>query len=181
MRRPRRADDRQGMFGWAAPDEANPAEASHYERPAPRAVADPVAEAVPAEPELGAFVSPPRKPSVGVRRERRRFLPGEGRSGGGSGQGGAPDADKKRMPKRTTALLISAILCLGALGSAPAHAAVPAWVDPAVDMLVANASITRRQFKPNSAMSRRTFKRIMRKTFGGGYTREEGKVTAGPG
>jgi hypothetical protein len=36
LRRQRRVDDRQGIFGWVALDEASPAEASHYERPAPK-------------------------------------------------------------------------------------------------------------------------------------------------
>jgi hypothetical protein len=39
MRRQRRVDDGQNIFSWATIEEASPAEASHYERPAPQAVA----------------------------------------------------------------------------------------------------------------------------------------------
>jgi cell wall-associated NlpC family hydrolase len=74
--------------------------------------------------------------------------------------------------------LLAACCVLSLLSAAPAHAAIPDWVKPAVDFLAERDAIKRSAFKPNSTMKRRAFKRIMNKTFGGGYSRTGGRVRA---
>jgi cell wall-associated NlpC family hydrolase len=72
-----------------------------------------------------------------------------------------------------------ALSCALTLLSAPsAHAAVPDWVKPALEFLIARDAIDRSDFKPNGTMTRRAFKRVMNKTFGGGYSRTGGRVRA---
>jgi len=66
--------------------------------------------------------------------------------------------------------------------SAPAGAAqstVPDWVKPALSYLVQNDLLERDTFRPNQSMDRADFKILMKKAFGGGYSRDKGTVTAG--
>ncbi len=79
--------------------------------------------------------------------------------------------------KRT--LLSLAIAAGLVVVAAPARAAVPSWARPAVRYLDEQGYWQRDALRPNQALKRRTFARIMRRTFGGGYQRTIGKVTAG--
>lgn len=62
--------------------------------------------------------------------------------------------------------------------SAPAHAAVPSWVKPALDYAVSKNYIKRDSFKTNKPMPRSRFRTIMGKAFGGGYNGSSGYVRA---
>ena len=76
---------------------------------------------------------------------------------------------------------VAALAVLASLAPAPARAAVksaPAWALPAVRYLVASGAIDARDFHANEPMKRNAFKKAMAKTFGGGYTRTKGLVTA---
>jgi cell wall-associated NlpC family hydrolase len=81
------------------------------------------------------------------------------------------------MPKRTISLLAACVCVLTLFGAAPAHAAVPSWLKPAVDYLVKHDAIERSDFKANATMTRRAFRRIMQRTFGGGYDKTTGRVS----
>ena len=66
----------------------------------------------------------------------------------------------------------------------PASAAVsvsppPEWVKPALRYLVENGLVERDTFRANQSMSRADFKALMKKAFGGGFSRDMGTVTAG--
>jgi cell wall-associated NlpC family hydrolase len=75
--------------------------------------------------------------------------------------------------------LIAAFSCtLTLLVSPGAQAAVPEWVKPALTYLVKDNAIERERFSPNKPMPRKAFKRMMDRTFGGGYSKTGGKVTA---
>ncbi len=78
--------------------------------------------------------------------------------------------------------LVLALLCLlASLHAAPAHARlrnVPEWALPAVRYLVAQGAVEATGFRANEPMRRSAFKKVMAKTFGGGYTRTKGYVTA---
>lgn len=84
------------------------------------------------------------------------------------------------MKKRFSVIL--ALLSLTAsLHATPAQARlrnVPDWALPAVKYLVGNGSVEAADFKANEPLRRSAFKRVMGKTFGGGYTRTRGYVTA---
>ncbi|HEX2295778.1 MAG TPA: C40 family peptidase [Actinomycetota bacterium] len=84
------------------------------------------------------------------------------------------------MRRRLPLLLV--LLCVaGSLHAGTAHARlknVPAWALPAARYLVGNGSIDATAFRPNEPLRRGAFKRVMAKTFGGGYTRTKGYVTA---
>lgn len=60
-----------------------------------------------------------------------------------------------------------------------ALAATPSWVRSAVKYLDDKGYMDRDNLRPNQPMSRRAFKRLMQKAFGGGYSRTVGKVQAG--
>lgn len=84
------------------------------------------------------------------------------------------------MKKASSTLLVLLALA-GSLQASPASARiknVPGWVLPAVKYLVANGSIEGAGFKPNEPLGRTAFKKMMARTFGGGYTRTRGYVTA---
>lgn len=76
------------------------------------------------------------------------------------------------------------LLCLVALhiaGAAPAAATntrVPEWARPAVRYLADAGALDRESFRANKPMARAAFTVLMKKTFGGGYSRTEGNVTA---
>lgn len=84
------------------------------------------------------------------------------------------------MNKRLATLF--ALLCLaGSLHAGTARAAlknVPSWALPAVKYLVGNGAVEAADFRPNEPLKRSAFKKVMTKTFGGGYTRTKGYVTA---
>ena len=82
------------------------------------------------------------------------------------------------MRKKLLALLVASSCALGLLSASPAHAGVPDWVKPALDYLVSKNAIERSNFKPNATLRRRAFKRMMARTFGGGYSRTKGRVKA---
>lgn len=84
------------------------------------------------------------------------------------------------MNKRLSTLL--ALLALaGSLQAGTAQARlrnVPEWALPAVRYLVGNGALEAADFRPNEPLRRSAFKKVMAKTFGGGYTRTKGHVTA---
>jgi cell wall-associated NlpC family hydrolase len=55
---------------------------------------------------------------------------------------------------------------------------VPDWAKPAVAYAVANGYVEKSALKINKPMPRATFKAVMNKAFGGGFTRDKGEVTA---
>lgn len=55
----------------------------------------------------------------------------------------------------------------------------PEWVKPALRHLVENDLLERDTFHANRSMSRAQFKVLMKKAFGGGFSRDNGTVTAG--
>jgi cell wall-associated NlpC family hydrolase len=83
---------------------------------------------------------------------------------------------------RRLSILVCALATLApALPSASAAAsALPDWVRPAVRYLDSNGYYDRDAFHTNKPMTRRSFRRLMRASFGAGYfKRGEGHVTAG--
>ena len=64
-------------------------------------------------------------------------------------------------------------------GAAAAVSPAPDWVKPALRYLVENELLDRDTFRPNQSMTRADFKTLMKKAFGGGYSRDKGTVTAG--
>jgi cell wall-associated NlpC family hydrolase len=83
------------------------------------------------------------------------------------------------MPKKLTALVVLSALCASLAFHVPAAQAAPSWVRPALRYLADKGYVKRSSFHPNRAMTRRAFKRLMGRAFGGGYGRTRGKVTAG--
>ena len=74
-------------------------------------------------------------------------------------------------------LLVSSLLApvtAEAGGSRP-----PEWVRPALRYLVDNGHLSRESFSVNEPMKRAAFKALIKSAFGGGYSRERGKVKAG--
>ena len=94
---------------------------------------------------------------------------------------------------RRTHLLAAACLVLGTCFVAtPARAidglpvqtkvrlpGVPEWAKPAFTYLITNDMLDKDHLRPNQAVTRAEFKTLMKKAFGGGYSRDKGKVTAG--
>jgi cell wall-associated NlpC family hydrolase len=77
--------------------------------------------------------------------------------------------------------LVALLAVLGSLAPSPARAGVksaPGWALPAVRYLVASGAIDATGFRANEPMKRSAFKKVMAKTFGGGFTRTKGLVTA---
>jgi cell wall-associated NlpC family hydrolase len=81
--------------------------------------------------------------------------------------------------RRTIISLLTSALLVTAVPSASARAAVPEWVRPALRYLVDHGYLNRDSFRSDATMARRAFTRLMTRTFGGGYSRAEGTVTAG--
>ncbi|HYO61535.1 MAG TPA: C40 family peptidase [Actinomycetota bacterium] len=85
-------------------------------------------------------------------------------------------------PRAALGRTILAVVALAAsLHAGPAHAGIkntPEWALPAVKYLVSNGAIDASSFRANQPMKRSAFKKVMGKTFGGGYTRVKGYVTA---
>jgi cell wall-associated NlpC family hydrolase len=79
-----------------------------------------------------------------------------------------------------TALLIAVgVVCLPLPASAGTkREPVPEWVKPALHYLVDEGLIERDAFKANAEMSRADFTLLMKKAFGGGFSRTRGSVTA---
>lgn len=73
-------------------------------------------------------------------------------------------------------LLLSTLL---APVTAEAASRPPEWVRPALRYLVDNGHLDRDSFSVNEPMKRSAFKALMKSTFGGGYSRDRGQVTAG--
>jgi probable lipoprotein NlpC len=75
-----------------------------------------------------------------------------------------------------------ALLALAAsLSGSQAHASLkkaPDWVVPAARYLVSLGALDAGDFRANEPMARSDFKKLMTKTFGGGFTRTKGNVTA---
>ena len=92
-------------------------------------------------------------------------------------EAGRLPADGLNMRFRT--ILISAVVGTSALMAipSPARADTPSWARPAVRYLKSHDYV-RNSFAPGRTVSRRTFKRIMSRAFGGGYSRRAGKVRA---
>lgn len=82
------------------------------------------------------------------------------------------------MRKKLTVLLAATSCALTLVGAPPARAAAPDWVKPALDYLVGKNAIDRGDFTANATLKRRAFKKMMEKTFGGGYSRTRGRVKA---
>ena len=81
--------------------------------------------------------------------------------------------------RRTILSLLAGCLVSGLAPSAHADVApVPGWARPAVTWAANRNYIDRDTFRPNVAMSRWAFGRLMKKAFGGGYSRTGGSVTA---
>jgi cell wall-associated NlpC family hydrolase len=78
-------------------------------------------------------------------------------------------------------LAVSMTAILGQIPVAEARVRLtgPDWVRPALRYLVTEGYISPDGFQANDPMSRRSFKRLMGKAFGGGYGRTKGQVTAG--
>lgn len=79
------------------------------------------------------------------------------------------------------AILVALTSLAASLHGGTAHAAlknVPDWAVPAVKYLAGNGSLEVTAFKPNEPMTRSAFRKVMAETFGGGYTRTKGYVTA---
>jgi cell wall-associated NlpC family hydrolase len=75
-----------------------------------------------------------------------------------------------------------ALLAFGAsLTGTPAQASLrnaPDWVVPAVRYLASQGALEAADFKANEPMPRSDFKKVMARTFGGGFSRTKGDVTA---
>lgn len=82
---------------------------------------------------------------------------------------------------KATAATVAAVLLSAGSGSAASVAStpLPEWVKPAVRYLVDAGAVDRNTFYPNQPTTRAEFKNMIKVTFGGGYTRTKGKVTAG--
>lgn len=80
---------------------------------------------------------------------------------------------------RTKTFLLAAAVALSGVvvTGAPAQAGSPAWARSAVRYLKSHDYVSK-SFAPRRAVPRRTFKRIMSRAFGGGYSRSRGKVRA---
>jgi cell wall-associated NlpC family hydrolase len=77
-----------------------------------------------------------------------------------------------------TLLLGAAIIAATVVGPAsPAGAGAPSWARASVRYLKSHDYVGR-SFAPRRAVPRRTFKRIMSRAFGGGYSKTRGKVRA---
>lgn len=77
-------------------------------------------------------------------------------------------------------------MALAILATALPHAAasarhrnIPAYVKPALSGLTSLGAINKPYFRPNKAMSRDRFGRLLRTTFGAAYSGGDGKITAG--
>ena len=83
---------------------------------------------------------------------------------------------------RTTRSILSLVLLGGLLLPASPAAAgrreLPEWVKPAVRYLADKGYLDRDAFRPNQPMARSAFTTLMKKTFGGGFSRTRGEVTA---
>ncbi|MDP9067196.1 MAG: C40 family peptidase [Actinomycetota bacterium] len=84
-----------------------------------------------------------------------------------------------RTQRAILSLLTAAIFGSSLPAAHAAQEPLPEWVRPAVRYLVDNGYMEREGFRPNQAMTRAAFKQLMKKAFGGGYSRDEGDVTAG--
>lgn len=81
---------------------------------------------------------------------------------------------------------VQVVLILGTLlvSASPAHSTplnplkMPSWVKPAVVYLDTLGHFDRGHFRGAKPMSRARFGRLIKKAFGGGYSRKKGKVTA---
>jgi cell wall-associated NlpC family hydrolase len=77
--------------------------------------------------------------------------------------------------------LLALLTLAASLHAAPAQARIkgaPEWALPAVKYLVANGSLEAASFHANEPLKRSAFKKVMARTFGGGFTRTKGYVTA---
>jgi cell wall-associated NlpC family hydrolase len=86
------------------------------------------------------------------------------------------------MPfKNATKAALATVLLIGALPAQAQAAAnpIPEWVKPAVRYLSEAGALDRSTFETDAPMHRRAFKNMMDATFGGGYKRVKGKITAG--
>lgn len=83
---------------------------------------------------------------------------------------------------RTTRSILSLVLLGGLLlPGSPARAGrreLPEWVKPAVRYLADKGYLDRDSFRPNQPLARAAFTTLMKKTFGGGFSRTRGDVTA---
>ena len=90
--------------------------------------------------------------------------------------------DDLNVVTRTTRSILSLIVIGGLLAPvAPPRAGkreLPEWVKPAVRYLTNNGYLDRDVFRPNRPMERSAFTALMKKTFGGGFSRTRGYVTA---
>ncbi|HEX2056809.1 MAG TPA: C40 family peptidase [Actinomycetota bacterium] len=77
--------------------------------------------------------------------------------------------------------LLALLVLAGSLHGAPAAGGIknaPDWAMPAVRYLVGNGALEASSFRASEPLKRSDFKRVMRRTFGGGYARTKGYVTA---
>lgn len=81
--------------------------------------------------------------------------------------------------RRSILSLTTLAIISTATPTSAAPATIPEWVKPALTYLVGNDLLERDGFRPNQSMERAEFKALMKKAFGGGYSRERGTVTAG--
>ncbi|HEV2756285.1 MAG TPA: C40 family peptidase [Actinomycetota bacterium] len=82
---------------------------------------------------------------------------------------------------KTLRALLALLALLASLAGSSAQASLkkaPDWVLPAARYLVAQGALDAADFKPNEPLRRSAFKKMMGRTFGGGFTRTKGHVTA---
>ncbi len=92
--------------------------------------------------------------------------------------GPGPRCLRMGWQRRTIISLLTSALLVTVVPAGSARAAVPDWVRPALRYLDDHGYLNRDSFSPDDTMARRAFKRLMTRTFGGGYSRDKGAVTA---
>ncbi|MGH2755304.1 MAG: C40 family peptidase [Actinomycetota bacterium] len=98
------------------------------------------------------------------------------------------------LSRRIHGLLVACLILGTALGAPSAATAggplesvaartklagVPDWAKPAVRYLIAGDMLGKERIRPNQAVTRAEFTMMMKKAFGGGYSKSRGNVTAG--
>jgi cell wall-associated NlpC family hydrolase len=86
------------------------------------------------------------------------------------------------MRRKILTVLALLLIAPAALPATTAHArklSVPEWAQSALSWAVTSGHLERAEFRPNRPLARSEFSRLMKRTFGGGFARTEGFVTAG--
>jgi cell wall-associated NlpC family hydrolase len=86
----------------------------------------------------------------------------------------------KQFKRLSACLTITAlVVVVPAGGSSAARKEIPAWAREAVNYLADRGLVDKSAFDADAPMPRRRFRQLMVEAFGGGYSRTQGKVTAG--